>query len=103
MRATLRPGVLRGQVHRAGRLHLSARLVPAGWRVHAVLRIALSEGRVLLLAERVRLQVRLRQDERRVPAYLSRRLHQRGLHSAEGLQLQAWLFVADHRGPCIGD
>lgn len=60
MRPPLQPGLLQRPVHRAQLVQLRARLDAAGRVLRAPLPEAVPERRLLFLAERLRLQARLR-------------------------------------------
>lgn len=89
----LRPDLQRGmrgrKVHGAERVQLFARMGRGERRMRALLRATLPEGRLLLLAQRVRLQIGLRGGGRGVQADLSSRMRERRMRGAPRVQMRA--------------
>ena len=79
------------ELHSAERVQLLARMDRSEGRLRALLRASLPEGRLLLLAERVRLQVGLRGGERGVQAHLPPWVRERRVRGAARVQVQARL------------
>lgn len=80
--------MLGGELHGAERVQLFAGLGGTEGRLRALLRASLPEGRVLLLAERVRVQIGLRGGGRRVQTDLPARVRERGMRGAPRVQVQ---------------